>query len=395
MVEWPDSNAGSGRIFYRSRWKSQTSANFMSLPQFVKFHNLPQIVESFCGAKPARIRTLDRDSEGFSGAVVLRVVVQETPQAPKMEYCLRGWPPDSLPRERLLGLHRLLEHIHKCGVTPVPVPLRSKFGTTIFAEAGQFWQLEPWLPGVADFNSNPNDARLRNAMTVLAQWHEAASRFEPRESEATWFKSFAAANSPTVADRLDRVERFQKQDVDKLRQLLEQRTHLPPWGTEFDELVDLARRILDLFSSSAARVAEDLSSYRNLRFRLHPCLRDVWHDHVLFEGDQVTGLIDPSAARSETPATDLARLLGSLLGDDDERWEVAISAYRSVRPLSDREVSLARVIDQSTVLLSGLTWLERLFVHRLSYSNPPRVLDRLKQIASRLDLLASRLPPNG
>lgn len=395
MVVRPGSNAGSGRIFYRSRLKSQTSANLMALPQFVKFHNLLQIVETFCGAKPARIRTLDRDSEGFSGAVVLRVVVQETPQVPETEYCLRGWPPDSLPRERLLGLHRLLEHIHKCGVTQVPVPRRSKFGTTIYAEASQFWQLEPWLPGVADFSSDPSDARLRNAMTVLAQWHEAASRFEPRDSEATWFKCFAAANSPTVADRLDRVERFQKQDVAKLRQLLQQTTSLPPWGAEFDELVDLSRRILDLFNLSAERVAEELSSYRNLRFRLHPCLRDVWHDHVLFEGDTVTGLIDPSAARSETPATDLARLLGSLLGDDDERWEAAMSAYRSVRPLSDREATLARVIDQSTVLLSGLTWLERLFVHRLNYSNPPRVLDRLKQIASRLDRLASRLPPSG
>ena len=394
MVEWPGSNAGSGRIFYRSRWKSQTSANLMALPQFVKFHSLLQIVESFCGARLARIRTLDRDSEGFSGAVVLRVVVQETPQAPEMEYCLRGWPPDSLPRERLLGLHRLLEHIHNCGVRQVPVPLRSKFGTTIYAEASQFWQLEPWLPGVADFSSDPSDARLRNALTVLAQWHEAASRFEPRESETTWFKSFAAANSPTVADRLDRVERFQKQDVAKLRQLLQQTTSLPPWGAEFDELVDLSRRILDLFSLLAERVAEDLSAYRNLRFRLHPCLRDVWHDHLLFEGNTVTGLIDPSAARSETPATDLARLLGSLLRDDYERWEVAISAYRSVRSLSDREATLARVIDHSTVLLSGLTWLERLFVHRLSYSNPPRVLDRLRQIASRLDRLASRVHPS-
>lgn len=393
MVEWPGSNAGSGRIFYRSRWKSQTSANLMSLPQFVKFRNLLQIVESFCGSKPARIRTLDRDSEGFSGAVVLRVVVQETPQAPEMEYCLRGWPPGSLPRERLLGLHRLLEHVHQSGVAQVPVPLRNKFGTTIYAEASQFWQLEPWLPGVADFSAAPNDARLRNAMTVLAQWHDAASRFEPRESEATWFKSFAAANSPTVADRLDRVERFQKQDVAKLRQLLQETTHLPPWGAEFGELVDLSRRILDLFSLSAERVAEGLSTYRNLRFRLHPCLRDVWHDHLLFEGDTVTGLIDPSAARSETPATDLARLLGSLLGDDSERWEVAIAAYRSVRLLSDREAALARVIDQSTVLLSGLTWLERLFVHRLSYSNPPRVLDRLRQIALRLDRLASRVAP--
>lgn len=393
MIKWPGSNAGSGRIFYPSRWKSQTSANLMALPQFVRFHNLLQIVETFCGAKPARIRTLDRDSEGFSGAVVLRVVVQETSQVPETEYCLRGWPPDSLPRERLLGLHRLLEHIHKCGVTQVPVPLRSKFGTTIYAEASQFWQLEPWMPGVADFNADPNDARLKNVMTVLALWHEAASRFEPRDSEATWFKSFAAANSPTVADRLDRVERFQKQDVAKLRQLLEQTTHLPPWGDEFDELVKLSRRILDLFQLNAERVAEDLSSFRNLRFRLHPCLRDVWHDHVLFEGDTVTGLIDPSAAKSETPATDLARLLGSLLGDEYERWELAIAAYRSVRPLSDREAALARVIDQSTVLLSGLTWLERLFVHRQSYSNPPRVLDRLKQIASRLDRLASRLTP--
>ena len=367
----------------------------MVLPQFVKFHNLLQIVESFCGAKPARIRTLDRDSEGFSGAVVLRVVVQETPQAPELEFCLRGWPPNSLPRERLLGLHRLLEHIHNSGVAPVAVPLRNKFGTTIYAEASQFWQLEPWLPGVADFSSNPNDTRLRNAMTVLAQWHDAASRFEPRESEATWFKCFAAATSPTVADRLGRVERFQKQDVAKLRQLLDTTPHLPPWGADFDELIELSRRILGLFQLSADRAAEELSSYRNLRFRLHPCLRDVWHDHVLFEGDQVTGLIDPSAARSETPASDLARLLGSFLGDDDDRWKIAISAYRGVRPLSDREASLARVIDQSTVLLSGLTWLERLFVHRLNYSNPPRVLDRLKQIASRLDRLASRLHPSG
>lgn len=361
----------------------------MSLPQFVKFHNLLQIVEAFCGAKPSRIRTLDRDSEGFSGAIVLRVVVQDNAQTPESEYCLRGWPPDSLPRERLLGLHRLLDHVHKCGVSQVPVPLKSKFGTTLYAEASQFWQLEPWLPGVANFHSDPSDARLRNAMTVLAQWHEAASRFEPRESEAAWFKSFSAANSPTVADRLDRIERFRGQDVAKLRQRIEQTTHLPPWGDEFNELVDLSRRILDLFQLSAERVAEELSSYRDLRFRLHPCLRDVWHDHLLFEGDQVTGLIDPSAARSETPATDLARLLGSLLGDDDNRWDVAISAYRGVRPLSDREAGLARVIDQSTVLLSGLTWLERLFVHRLSYSNPPRVLERLRQIAKRLHRLAN------
>lgn len=367
----------------------------MTLPQFVKFHNLLQIVESFCGARPARIRPLDRDSEGFSGAVVLRVAVAANSQAPETEYCLRGWPPKSLPLERLLGLHRLLEHIHKCGVKQVSVPLRSKFGSTIYTEASQFWQIEPWLPGTSDFSANPNDARLRNAMVVLAAWHEAASRFEPRKSEALWFQSFAAATSPTVADRLDRIERYQDRDAAKLRQLLQNTIPFPQWGNEWSGLIDVSTRILDLFQIAAQKIGEALSAYRNLRFRLHPCLRDVWHDHLLFFGDEVTGLIDPSAARSETPAADLSRLLGSLLGDDEQRWDVAISAYREVRQLSDREVALARVIDQCAVLLGGLTWLERLFVFRLNYSNPQRVLERMRQIALRLDRLACRVQSIG
>lgn len=362
----------------------------MPLPQFVKFHDLLQIVESFCGSKPARIRTLDRDSEGFSGAVVLRVLVQESLHASEVEYCLRGWPPDSLQRERLLGLHRLLEHIQKSGVKQVPVPVKSKFGTTLYAEASQFWQLEPWMPGRADFSSNPSDARLRNAMTALAEWHEAASRFEPRTSEVKWFKSCAAETSPTVEDRLERIERYYTQDAHKLRDILAHITSLDSWGTDFSELVNLSRRILDAFDQSVESIGSELQLYRDVKFRLHPCLRDVWHDHVLFDGEQVTGLIDPNAAKTETPATDLARLLGSFLGDDNDRWDFAIAAYRSVRPLSDREAKVARVIDRSTVLLSGMTWLERLFVHKENYTSPPRILDRLQQIVSRLDRLTNR-----
>lgn len=364
----------------------------MSSSQFVKFHNLALIVAAFCGSqRPARIRTIDRDSEGFSGAVVLRVVVEATKMMPEAEFCLRSWPPDSLQRDRLLGLHRLLEHVHRCGVKQVPVPLKSQFGTTLYTEAGQFWQLEPWLPGRADFSSNPSDARLQNAIIALAQWHDAAARFEARTSEAEWFKQTAAATSPTVEDRLLRIHRFYTTDVAKLKKLVADTTSLESWDAEFLELRSLSRQILDFFVVSAPHVGEELLGYRDMRLRLHPCLRDIWHDHVLFDGDEVTGLIDPNAARSETPATDLARLLGSFLRDDDDRWEMAMAAYRSIRPLSDREVKLARVLDQSTTLLSGLTWLERLFVHRDNYSNPSRVISRLRQITSRMERLAYRL----
>jgi thiamine kinase-like enzyme len=227
-------------------------------------------------------------------------------------------------------------------------------------------------------------------MTTLAQWHEAASRFEARPSEAEWFKSQAAERSPTVADRLDRVERFYTKDAGSLRQLVAAMTTLGTWGDDFAELVSLARKILDAFDHLAESIGSELQSYRDVKFRLHPCLRDVWHDHVLFEGEPVTGLIDPSAAKTETPATDLARLLGSLIGDDNDRWEFALSAYRAVRPLSDREAQVARVIDRSTILLSGLTWLERLFVHKQDYASPARILTRLRQIVGRLERLAGR-----
>ena len=209
----------------------------------------------------------------------------------------------------------------------------------------------------------------------------------PDEEPST---TMVSETSPTVEDRLERIERFYTRDARNLRDILGNTTSLGSWGTDYSELAQLARQILNAFDQSVESNGSELQSYREVRLRLHPCLRDVWHDHVLFDGEQVTGLIDPNAAKTETPATDLARLLGSFLGDDSDRWDVALTAYRSVRPFSDREAKVARVIDRSTVLLSGMTWLERLFVHQQNYASPPRILDRLRQIVPRLERLTNR-----
>ena len=48
--------------------------------------------------------------------------------------------------------------------------------------------------------------------------------------------------------------------------------------------------------------------HRPVPFNL--CIGDVWHDHILFEGDAVTGMIDFAAAKVDHVAADLARLLG-------------------------------------------------------------------------------------
>ena len=124
---------------------------------------------------PQRYRALRLEplggAGGFSGATIVRVETEIG------NYCLRGWPVDSLSRKRILGLHRLLEFVCQQGITQVSVPVFSEDGSTLVTAQNRFWQLEPWMPGKADFHDNPTDRRLAEAMASLARWHRAASQF--------------------------------------------------------------------------------------------------------------------------------------------------------------------------------------------------------------------------
>ena len=90
---------------------------------------------------------------------------------------------------------------------------------------------------------------------------------------------------------------------------------------------------------------------------LQPCLCDVWHDHVLFEGDAVTGLVDYGGVKVDNVATDLARLLGSLAGDDPVLRDAGLRAYSRLRPLSLAEEALVPVLDRTGTLLGIANWL--------------------------------------
>ncbi len=275
-----------------------------------------------------------------------------------------------------------MSHIRACGVAQVPTPICNLDGATFFDADGYVWQLEPWMPGTADFLTRPSENRLRAALTCLAHWHRAATTFEARGSEQGWFFTSPSAPSPGLAERAREIARWDP----PARRFVEGRLA----ASSANDVVPLCREILDGFGRAAPRIAAQLALGLEASVPLAPCLRDVWHDHVLFTGDSVTGLIDPHSARSDSVATDLARLLGSLVGDDRRAWEIGIDAYQKIRPLSVAERALVELFDQTVVLLSGMTWLDWLWVEGRVFEDREKVLGRLRAITARLNVLASR-----
>ncbi len=192
----------------------------------------------------------------------------------------------------------------------VAPPVRANDGRTLVFMSRRWWQLEPWMPGRADFWSRPSDSRLTAAVTSLARLHLAMASFEPAGAERTWFVSGNHDLAPAVLERTARLEGWSDDKLASLWIKLERSTQA---GAGFHAA---ATTIVAGFHRCARGIAEELDAAQRFRVPLQPCFRDVWHDHILFVEDAVSGVIDPAAARTDTVAADISRLVGSLVRDD-------------------------------------------------------------------------------
>jgi Ser/Thr protein kinase RdoA (MazF antagonist) len=333
----------------------------------------PQVLARYA----PRIRPTDVESlgnrGGFSGAAIWRVKTEQG------DFALRRWPIASLPRERILGLHRLLEHLYRDQLDFVAAPIAAGDGSTLITDGGYDWQLEQWKPGVADFHRIPSALRLNAGMHTLARWHLSAERHVPAATAAQWFQRSAADPSPAIGERITIILQIQEPILQGMATAIA--TAKPT------AIRDQTHRILKLIERRLTQAHRELLAMRDIKVRLQPCLRDVWHDHLLFSGDAVTGLIDPSACRRENVACDLSRLVGSLVGDDRGRWSLALTEYQRYRELSVSELKLIEVLDHSGVLLSGWTWLQWIYVENRSFPDLIAVGQRLSSILRRLECL--------
>lgn len=301
--------------------------------------------------------------QGFSGAQVWSV------QTATGRYAVRLWPP-SWSRDRLSGLHQLLRSLQQAGLTYIAVPLPHHRGETLLRWGDQDLQVEPWLPGATD--RSPRSPRRAAAMKALADWHLAAAQYRPLAAHHAWFAVRPPQPAPAVLERRQRLRQLQ---ADHLRHAAEQAVHRA--GPEARALLE---RIVTKILQQAESVLKELDAAARWTVSLQPVLRDIWREHVLFTGEVVTGLIDPSACRTDTVAADLSRLLGSWYGRDVSAWSDALAEYQKHRSLTAAERNLIPLLHHSGVLLSSVTWLEWLGPEQRFNPNDPRVLRRLQDI---------------
>lgn len=303
---------------------------------------------------------------GFSGARFWRL------QTARGLLCLRRWPRERPSRQQLEFIQAVLWHVRQEGFERLPLPLETQTHAGYVCEAGHLWELSPWMPGQADYRQAPSEARLSAALGTLAEFHLAAASFPlPDRSPGL---------SQGIHERIERARWWSPVQLRRLMEAVESR--------DWPELSHRARQWLALAPTALERLRPALARAESLATPLQPCIRDIWHDHVLFFGDEVSGLVDFGAMQPDSVAADVARLLGSLAGDDRRAWQTGLAAYETVRPLSEPERALIPVFDQANTVLSGLNWLQWIYLDGRQFDNRQAVLERLDGNLPRLGLLA-------
>lgn len=295
---------------------------------------------------------------GFSGARLWRV------ETSTEHFCLRAWPTAYPTPADLRCIHHLMQRASAAGLEFVPTIYPTDSHSTWLQTEDRLWELTRWLPGKADFHERPTPERLQAAATALARLH------------GVWAREKAGVGSCPAIER--RLQTLQEWDA------LMRSGWRPNFASTAELIQPWAERAWQLLPPRLERLPELLAPWREHRAPLQPCLCDIWHDHVLFEDDTVTGIIDYGSVKLDHVAVDLARFLGSFVGDAPELRETALQAYKRVRPLAPDDRLLINVLDETGTLLGAANWLRWLYRDGKKYENELAVAGRLAALVQRI-----------
>ena len=326
-------------------------------------------------------------ASGFSGAGVYLVSRRSTGE----RFILKAFAA-ATPPARAAWVHGLMRHLRQAGVREVAGLIETPGAArqTLVAEDGTLWELSQCIVGRPI--DEPTPAQAAAATTVLARLHRAA---------ATLPDAAAVAPSPGLVRRVEQALRLAARpwDAAGFAMVSDTASH-----RRVEAADDLAAQVRTRFARAAGifdrlggrRAVAGVAGWSAGPLPTQAVLRDCWCDHVLFATDapaRVAGVIDFHAAGIDTPAIDLARLLGSWgppagptgSGSLLDRWADAIAAYEAVRPLTATERRLIDPLAATAVVFGLDNWFRWTLTEGRSFAHPAAVL-------RRIDLLVAGLP---
>ena len=320
------------------------------------------LAEWFVGVEDSQIEPHEA-STGLSGALVWRVSLGGK------TFCLKRWPREYPAPDELASVHGLLQHVAQLGFQIVPAPVITHSRQSFLHSDDHLWELTPWLPGKPYDRNQPSLERRIMAMRYLAQFHLTANSHQAPTVGA----------APGLQKRREILRGLHGGGLERLRQAI--------GAKRASELRIVAKEMLAAIERSLPTVLGELEQAADVPLPLQWCLRDVKCDHVLFAGERVSGLIDFGAAAVDSVAGDVARLVGSLVGDARNDWPPALEAYHACRPLSPDERRAIDYFDRGGTLAAAANWLRWLFVEERPISHAEALQSQLVQLRSRLRAL--------
>jgi Ser/Thr protein kinase RdoA (MazF antagonist) len=330
-------------------------------------------------ATPVSVAVLG--AAGFSGSQVFVVQLPDRPG----RFVLKSFHAGASV-EHARFVHGLVRHLRAEGVVEVPEVIPTVDGDTVVVAAdGTLWELCRFMTGVAV--PCPAAAQSAAAATMLARLHLAAAGLPDHPPRARM--------SPGVERRIEQARRLLAEPW-QARHVGWFQDNASLLSAEFRAALDarVAKAIAIFDACGGTRLLSRWATFRPDPCVLQPVLRDIWCDHVFFDderSDAVTAIIDLHAAGIDTPATDLARLVGSWSASAAngprsllDRWPEAIAAYERVRPLSREEAGLIPCLHGTGVLFGLDNWFRWTLEEHREFSDSSRVLARIDSLLEAL-----------
>jgi homoserine kinase type II len=294
-------------------------------------HSLSELLLAHYGSALPPLKWFPITS-GFSGAQVWRG--DDEFGAPR--YALKRWPAE-ITSSRIGAVHAWLTQARHLSFVPALIPTIS--GLSWIEEQERVWDLSRWLPGQPRLPAGRSE--VENACVAVAHLHRVWS------PQSRW------SLCPGLLRRIE---------------VLTQWLTAPPsrdWLFH-ENLADVLERAFQVVTRTAPAALQSLKPWEETLFSLHPCVRDLRGEHILFSGERVTGIVDFGAMAVDSPAGDLARVLGDLAAENDELFARGLEKYRQER--SDFTVSddFVRRLDRAGVICSLIGWFARLLKKQMT-----------------------------